>query len=91
MPRIEYAKATERWIMRAMARLARRYVKDRYPEGCEGKRVYLSLSIIKPAKDSRISIFFSNEYGSNIGEATDIEYPVDKYFTIKCPRGSSNG
>ena len=86
MPRVADAKATERWIMRAMARFARRYVKDRYPEGCEGKRVYLSLSIIKPAKDSEISIIFSNEYGPNIGEATDIEYPVDKYFTIKCPR-----
>ena len=84
MSRVANAKATERWIMRAMARLARRYVKDRYPEGCEGKRVYLSLSIVKPAEDPEISIFFSNEYGSTIGKAADIEYPVDKYFTIKC-------
>lgn len=86
MLRVADAKETERWIMRAMARLARRYVKDRYPEGCEGKRVYLSLSIIKWAKNSEISILFNNEYESNIGEATDIEYPIDKYFTIKCPR-----
>lgn len=68
------AKRTEKWIMRRLERLARDYIKERFPEGYNGQYVYLSLAVISDGEGG-VTIMFNNEYGE-VGQGRDTEYPI---------------
>lgn len=74
------AKRTEKWIMRRLERLARDYIKERFPEGYEGQHVYLSLTVISDGEGG-VSISCNNEY-RGVGQGRDSEYPIDAWKRI---------
>lgn len=74
------ARVTEKWIMRQLEKIARKYLKMRYPEGYKGQHAYMSFCII--ADRDTLYLQGNNEY-KGVNEGRDAEYPIDAHKQVK--------